>query len=128
MPLTRPCSRPYAGATHSARSAMNRSLSATWAPLACAAALLLLPGASRPQAPAVPASAPAAVPGDAPAATPATLAAGPDPRFLEQYTATLRFTLGTPHAIPVLPGGHAGLCLRSGPRSFQRYLYALDTY
>jgi dipeptidyl-peptidase 4 len=98
---------------------MNRSPRVPWAPLACAAALLLLPGASRPQAPAAPASAPAATAGNAPPA-------GPDPQFLEQYTATLRFTLGTPQAIQVVPGGRAVLFLRSGPRSFVRDLYELD--
>ena len=97
---------------------MNRSLRMIRAPLACAAALLLLPGASRPQAPAAPAS--------APAASLAAGAAGADPQFLEQYTATLRFTLGTPQAIQVVPGGRAVLFLRSGPRSFVRNLYELD--
>ena len=81
---------------------MNRSLRGSWAPLAGATALLLLPGASRPQAPAA------------------------DPQFLEQYAATLRFTLGTPQAIQVVPGGRAVLFLRSGPRSFVRNLYELD--
>ena len=101
---------------------MNRSPRVPWAPLACAAALLLLAGASlrqSPAAPAAPASAPAAAPGNAPPA-------GPDPQFLEQYTATLRFTLGTPQAIQVVPGGRAVLFLRSGPRSFVRDLYELD--
>jgi dipeptidyl-peptidase-4 len=105
---------------------MNRSPRVPWAPLACAAALLLLPGASRPQSPAAPA-APASAPASAPAATAGnTPTAGPDPRFLEQYTATLRFTLGTPQAIQVVPGGRAVLFLRSGPRSLVRDLYQLD--
>ncbi|HXO30526.1 MAG TPA: S9 family peptidase, partial [Thermoanaerobaculia bacterium] len=99
---------------------MNRSPRVPWAPLVCAAALLLLAGAFRPpQAPAAPASAPAAAAGNAPPA-------GPDPQFLEQYMATLRFTLGTPQAIQVVPGGRAVLFLRSGPRSFVRDLYELD--
>src|ERR1700732_5000753 len=98
---------------------MNRSPRVPWALIACAAAFLLLPGASRPQAPAAPANAPAATGVYAPPA-------GSDPQFLEQYTATLRFTLGTPQAIQVVPGGRAVLFLRSGPRSFVRDLYELD--
>jgi len=57
---------------------------------------------------------------------PTHTSAGPDPEFLEQYTATLRFTLGTPQAIQVVPGGRAALFLRSGPRSLVRDLYELD--
>src|ERR1700724_893220 len=86
---------------------MNRSPRVPWAPLVCAAALLLLAGAFRPpQAPAAPASAPAAAAGSAPPARP-----------------------GTPfhaHAIQGVPGGRAVLFLRSGPRSFVRDLYELD--
>ena len=51
---------------------------------------------------------------------------GPDPKFIEQYAATLRFTLGTPQAFQFVPGGRAVLFLRSGPRSFVRDLYELD--
>jgi dipeptidyl-peptidase 4 len=83
--------------------------------LGCVAALLflLLGSAARP-----PAS-----PGPPPEAT---AASGPDPRFLDQYAETYRFTLGTPQSIRVLPGGKAVLFLRSGPRSFVRDLVELD--
>ncbi len=97
----------------------GRSSTVTWRQVACSAALLLLAaGGSRSQAPAAPAEPTA----------PAALAepTGPDPRFLDQYTATLRFTLGTPQAIRVVPGGGSALFLRSGPRSLVRDLYELD--
>jgi dipeptidyl-peptidase-4 len=51
---------------------------------------------------------------------------GPDPKFIEQYAATLRFTLGTPQSFQFVPGGRAVLFLRSGPRSFVRDLYEFD--
>jgi dipeptidyl-peptidase 4 len=51
---------------------------------------------------------------------------GPDPQFIEQYAATLRFTLGTPQSFQFVPDGRAVLFLRSGPRSFVRDLYELD--
>ncbi|HLX10783.1 MAG TPA: DPP IV N-terminal domain-containing protein [Thermoanaerobaculia bacterium] len=114
------------------RSRRHRVL---WLALSCAGGLLLLPGASRPQAPVAPDPPPASA-GQAPVAlvaSPASAAAplaavpaGPDPGFLDQFTATLRFTLGTPQAIQVAPGGPAGpavLFLRSAPRSFVRDLY-----
>ncbi len=111
--------------------------------LACAGALLLLPGTSRPQAPAAPkpplpaapppAGSSATAPAAASAATPDSATApdaaeptGPDAGFLDQLTATLRFTLGTPQAIEVAPAGPAGpavLFLRSASRSFVRDLY-----
>jgi dipeptidyl-peptidase-4 len=50
----------------------------------------------------------------------------PDPGFLDQYTATMRFSLGTPQAVRVAPGGAAALFLRSGPRSWVRDLYEVD--
>jgi dipeptidyl-peptidase-4 len=51
---------------------------------------------------------------------------GPDPKFLTQYTETLRFSLGTPQSFHFVPGGTAVLFLRSGPRTFVRDLYELD--
>ncbi len=51
---------------------------------------------------------------------------GPDPQFVEQYAATLRFTLGTPQSFQFVPQGRAVLFLRSGPRSFVRDLYELE--
>jgi dipeptidyl-peptidase-4 len=98
-----------------------RTLRLAWPLPACIAALLLLAGSSSAQAPAVPATAPATT-----AATATAGRSGPDPEFLEQYTATLRFTLGTPQAIKVVPGGRSVLFLRSGPRSLVRDLYELD--
>ena len=71
-------------------------------------------------------AAPTAPPAAAPTAPPSTVLAGAGPEFLDQYTATLRFTLGTPQAIRVVPGGRAVLFLRSGPRSFVRSLYELN--
>jgi dipeptidyl-peptidase-4 len=68
------------------------------------AAALLLAGGSRPQAP----------------------AGGADQDFLEQYTATLRFTLGTPQSIQVAARGGPVVFLRSPPRSFVRDLYEQD--
>ncbi|MBV8199090.1 MAG: DPP IV N-terminal domain-containing protein, partial [Acidobacteria bacterium] len=101
-----------------------RTFRAAWPPLACAAALLLV-GAPRTRT--AEAASQGADTSAAPAAPPAQAApAGPDPQFLEQYTATLRFTLGTPQAIQVVPGGRAVLFLRSGPRSLVRDLYELD--
>jgi dipeptidyl-peptidase-4 len=106
--------------------------------LGCVAALLLLPGTSGTQAPAAGVTAalaspepPAPTAPTAPAAArppvpPAAPAIGPDPGFLDQYTATYRFTLGTPQSLHVLAGGRAVLFLRSGPRSFVRDLYELD--
>jgi dipeptidyl-peptidase-4 len=77
-----------------------------WSSLALAAALLA-PRASRTETPA---------------------AAPPDggEAFLAQYAATYRFSLGTPQAYQVVPGGGAVLFLRSGPRSFVRDLWELD--
>jgi dipeptidyl-peptidase-4 len=49
-----------------------------------------------------------------------------DPRFLEEYARTYRFTLGTPQAIRMAPEGEAILFLRSGPRSFVRDLFEWD--
>ena len=74
---------------------------------AVAAALLLLPRASRTESPAVPPS-------------------GADGGFLAQYAATYRFSLGTPQAYQVVPGGGAVLFLRSEARSFVRDLWELD--
>jgi dipeptidyl-peptidase-4 len=103
---------------------MRRSLSVLRTPLAFAAALLLAAGTSSP--PTAPTAAPPA-PATASAPTAALESrAGPDPRFLDQLTATLRFTLGTPQAIQVAPGGRSVLFLRSGPRSLVRDLYELD--
>jgi dipeptidyl-peptidase-4 len=79
---------------------------AAWASLALAAALLA-PRASRTEAPAVPPP-------------------GAGEEFLAQYAATYRFSLGTPQAYQVVPGGGAVLFLRSGPRSFVRDLWELD--
>lgn len=53
-------------------------------------------------------------------------AQGADPQFIEQYAATLRFTLGTPQSFQFVPNGRAVLFLRSGPRSFVRDLYEVD--
>src|SRR6185503_20958543 len=46
--------------------------------------------------------------------------------FLDQYAATLRFTLEQPTKIQVTPEGDAVLFLRSGPRSFVADLWQLD--
>jgi dipeptidyl-peptidase-4 len=102
---------------------MPPAMSTSFRVAGAAAALLLVPGISRPQAPAVPAT---AHPATAAAAAAVPGPAGPDPQFLEQYTATLRFTLGTPQAIQAVAGGRSVLFLRSGPRSLVRDLYELD--
>jgi dipeptidyl-peptidase-4 len=83
--------------------------------LGCVAALLFLLLGSAARPPASPAPPPEAA-----------AASGPDPRFLDQYAETYRFTLGTPQSIRVLAGGKAVLFLRSGARSFVRDLYELD--
>ena len=49
------------------------------------------------------------------------------PEFLEQYAATYRFSLGRPANIQITRAGDAVLFLRSGPRSFVRDLFELDT-
>jgi dipeptidyl-peptidase-4 len=49
-----------------------------------------------------------------------------DPDFLEAYSATDRFRLGTPQSIKITPQGDAILFLRSGPRDFTRNLYSLN--
>jgi dipeptidyl-peptidase-4 len=77
-----------------------------WASLALAAALLA-PRASRTESPATPPP-------------------GGDEGFLAQYAATYRFSLGTPQAYQIVPGGGTVLFLRSGPRSFVRDLWELD--
>jgi len=59
----------------------------------------------------------------APPAAPPSVA---DPGFVEQYTATYRFRLGSPRAIEIVPGGDAILFLRSGPRSFVHDLWRFD--
>jgi dipeptidyl-peptidase-4 len=50
----------------------------------------------------------------------------PDPGFLQQYAATYRFRLGRPGGIKPAPDGKTVFFLRSGPRSFQKTLYAYD--
>ncbi len=50
----------------------------------------------------------------------------PDPRFLADYTATLRYSLGAPTRVTVSPDGSRAYFLRSGPRSFVRDLYVLE--
>jgi dipeptidyl-peptidase-4 len=82
---------------------MTRRLRILSLPLALAAAALPPAGSARPAVP-----------------------EGPDPSFLEQYAATLRFSLGTPQSFQFVPAGRAVLFLRSGPRSFVRDLYELD--
>lgn len=49
-----------------------------------------------------------------------------DEDFLEQHVATYRFSLGRPRSAQVTPDGREVLFLRSGPRSFERELLALD--
>ncbi|HVT18326.1 MAG TPA: DPP IV N-terminal domain-containing protein [Thermoanaerobaculia bacterium] len=51
---------------------------------------------------------------------------GADPKFLEQYSATYHFSLGTPQAIRVAQGGRTVVFLRSAARSFVRDLYEMD--
>jgi dipeptidyl aminopeptidase/acylaminoacyl peptidase len=51
---------------------------------------------------------------------------GADPKFLEQYSATYHFSLGTPQAIRVAQGGRTVVFLRSAARSFVRDLYEVD--
>jgi dipeptidyl-peptidase-4 len=82
---------------------MTRAALARRIPAAFAAALLALAMAPNPQTP-----------------------PDPSPGFLEQYAATLRFTLGTPQAIRVVAGGNAVLFLRSPSRSLVLDLYELD--
>jgi dipeptidyl-peptidase-4 len=53
--------------------------------------------------------------------------AAADPKFLEQYAATYRFRLGEPAGFRIVPDGSAVLFLRSGPRSFVRDLFEIDT-
>ncbi len=48
-------------------------------------------------------------------------------RFLRDYAATFRYTLGHPTGFRVTRDGDAVLYVRSGPRSFVRDLYELDT-
>ena len=64
----------------------------------------------------------------APASTPAATAApaAVADRFLEQYAATNRLSLGQPRGIQVTPGGDAVLFVRSGPRSFVHDLWTYD--
>jgi dipeptidyl-peptidase-4 len=54
------------------------------------------------------------------------LSPGPDPEFLADWSATLRYTLGAPTRITVSPDGARVYFLRSGPRSFVRDLYVMD--
>src|SRR5690606_136947 len=63
------------------------------------------------------------------ASAPASPAGWPaiDDSFIEAQTATLNFSLGTPARVWVAPDGGAVLFTRSGPRSFESALYALDT-
>jgi dipeptidyl-peptidase 4 len=51
---------------------------------------------------------------------------GADPKFLEQYSATYHFSLGTPQSIHVAQGGRTVVFLRSAARSFVRDLYEVD--
>ncbi|HVT60521.1 MAG TPA: DPP IV N-terminal domain-containing protein [Thermoanaerobaculia bacterium] len=96
--------------------------------LLCLALALPLPAAaaaSAARSPVPPVPRPTTSPPAAPSAA-ASKQSGPDPTFLEQYTRTLRFTLGTPQSIHVAPGGGPVLFLRSAPRSFVRDLYEHD--
>lgn len=63
---------------------------------------------------------------DAPSQAPLRYQAEVDPGFLEQYTATQAFRLGRPTSIQLSPQGETVLYLRSGPRSFERDLWAFD--
>lgn len=49
-----------------------------------------------------------------------------DPAFLDQSSATLRFSLGTPQRTTLSPDGGRLYFLRSGPRSLVRDLYVID--
>ncbi len=57
-------------------------------------------------------------------ATPINIA---DPKFLEDYAATRRFSAGYPNSIKIVPDGSAVLFLRSGPRDNIQNLYEFDT-
>ncbi len=50
-----------------------------------------------------------------------------DPKFLEEYAITRRFSAGQPTAIKIVPDGSAVLFLRSGPRDNIQNLYEFDT-
>src|SRR5262245_35391064 len=50
-----------------------------------------------------------------------------DPKFLEDYAATRRFSAGYPNSIKIVPDGSAVLFLRSGPRDNVQNLYEFDT-
>ena len=50
-----------------------------------------------------------------------------DPKFLEEYATTRRFSAGYPTAIKIVPDGSAVLFLRSGPRDNIQNLYEFDT-
>jgi dipeptidyl-peptidase-4 len=50
----------------------------------------------------------------------------PDPGFLADFSATLRYSLGAPTRMSLSPDGARLYFLRSGPRSFVRDLYVLQ--
>jgi dipeptidyl-peptidase 4 len=89
------------------------------------AAALFLVSTAEPPLPASSASQ-AALPAAPPPALPSASPPDPAPGFLDQYSASQRFTLGAPQSIQIAPAGAAVLFLRSAPRSPVTDLYEFD--
>lgn len=51
----------------------------------------------------------------------------PQPGFLRAFAETGRFALGKPAGVSLLPDGQGALFMRSGPRSFVRDMYFVDS-